>query len=298
MEWGRFKMTKTIKAEHLSAIAALILFAVPATATTFTFSDFSSTSGLTLLGNAATSANALRTTSAAINEAGAAWYNTPVNVAGGFDTYFKFQITDRGGYSPDWSLIPGSTGGDGFAFVIQGVNTSQLGAYASGLGYFYIPDSLAVEFDTWQNIPSYCEPNGNHIAVQSEGTAPNRPEHCAGSDFNGPYANPNLGITTIGPDMSNGSVYDVRIHYAPGDLSIYLNDFVNPVLDVSVDLGTKLALQQGTQAYIGFTSSTGGAYENHDIVDWSFSNVPEPGTYAMIGAGLIALAIRRRSQLN
>ena len=276
------------------AITSLALVSLPASATTFVFNDFRSTSGLTLLGNATTSANALRTTGAVENQVGAAWYNTLVNVAGGFDTYFKFQITNRGGYSPDWSLIPGSTGADGFAFVVQGVNTSQIGAYASGLGYFYLPDSLAIEFDTWQNIPSYCEPNGNHIAVQSEGVLPNRPEHCAGSDFNGPYANPNLGIATVGKDMSNGSVYDVHIHYAPGNLAIYLDDFATPVLSVSVDLATKLALPQGTQAFIGFTSSTGGAFENHDIVSWSFTNVPEPRTFVLIGAGLIALAVRRR----
>ena len=281
-----------------SVIAAFALAGVPASATAFVFNDFSSTSGLTLLGNATASSSALRTTSAAVNEVGAAWYNNLVNVEGGFDTYFKFQITNRGGYSPDWSLIHGSNGGDGFAFVIQGVNTSQIGAYASGLGYFYIPNSLAVEFDSWQNIPSYCEPNGNHIAVQSEGVLPNRPEHCAGSDFNGPYANPNLGITTVSQDMSNGSVYDVHIHYVPGNLAIYLDDFATPVLSVSVDLATKLSLPQGTQAFIGFTSSTGGAFENHDIVNWSFTNVPEPRTYILMGAGLIALAIRRRLQLN
>ena len=273
---------------------ALGVICLPAYATTFVFNDFSSTSGLALVGNATTSTTHLRTTSALENQVGAAWYNSAVNVAGGFDTYFQFQITNRGGYSPDWSLTPGSTGADGFAFVIQGDNTSQIGAYASGLGYFYIPDSLAVEFDTWQNIPEYCEPNGNHIAVQSEGTAPNRPEHCAGSDFNGPYANPNLGITTVSPDMSNGDIYSVHIHYAPGNLVIYLDDFATPILSVNVDLASKLNLSQGTNAYIGFTSSTGGAWENHDIVNWSYTNVPETGTFALIGAGLIALSIRRR----
>ncbi len=277
-----------------TALAGIALGLIPASATTIVFNDFSSTSGLTLLGNAASTSNVLRTTSAAANEVGAAWYNTAVNVAGGFDTSFQFQITNREGWTPDWSLIPGSTGGDGFAFVIQGVNTSQIGAYASGLGYFYIPDSLAVEFDTWQNIPSYCEPSGNHIAVQSEGVLPNRPEHCTGSDFNGPYANPTLGITTVGPDMSNGAIYNVHIHYTPGDLAIYFNDMNTPILNVAVDLATKLNLPQGTNAFVGFTSSTGGAFENHDIVNWSFTNVPEPQTYLLMGVGLIALAIRRR----
>jgi hypothetical protein len=291
---GIFQMRKTSLIASLAAIAALSAFSLPVQATTFIFNDFGSTSGLNLVGDATTSASRLRTTSAVENQVGAAWYGSPVNVAGGFDTYFQFQITNRGGYTPDWSLIPGTTGADGFAFVIQGVDASQIGAYASGLGYFYIPNSLAVEFDTWQNIPEYCEPNGNHVAVQSLGVLPNRPEHCPGSDFNGPFANPNLGISTVSQDMSDGSIYSVRVHYNPGTLAIYLEDMTAPLLTVNVDLANKINLQQGTQAYIGFTSSTGGAFQNHDIVNWSYTEVPEPGTYAMIGAGLIALAIRRR----
>ncbi len=35
-----------------------------------------------------------------------------------------------------------------------------MGLYASGIGYYGIANSLAVEFDTGNNKPSYCEPNG------------------------------------------------------------------------------------------------------------------------------------------
>ncbi len=60
-------------------------------------------------------------------------------------------------------------------------------------------------------------------------------------------------------------------------------------------------------AYVGFTGSTGGSYENQDITTWSFANttqlagpatVPEPSGPVVFAAGAVALgltgAARRR----
>lgn len=271
-------------------IAAL---AAPLGAASFTFADFSNPAGLTLVGDAALSTNRLRLTPALENQVGAAWLSDRVNVQAGFTTSFQFQITDRGGYSPDWESGVSNNGADGFTFTIQNAAPAAIGLYASGIGYYGIQNSLAIEFDTWNNKPSYCEPNGNHVAVQSLGTAANRPEHCA--DPGGAFANPTLGIASPAADLSNGSVYDVIINYSPGLLSIFLNDLSNPLLTVAVDLGQLLNLENGTGAYIGFTSSTGGAWENHDIVQWSYSgtDVPEPSTLWLAAAALAWLALRR-----
>ena len=261
-------------------------------ATSFTFADFSSPSGLNLVGDAALSANRLRLTSALENQVGAAWLNQRVNVQGGFVTTFQFQITDRGGYTPDWEPGVVNDGADGFTFTIQNASPTAMGLYASGIGYYGIPNSLTVEFDTWNNKPSYCEPNGNHIAVQSLGLSASQPEHCA--DAGGAFPNPTLGIAIPSKDMSNGTVYDVMITYLPGALSVYFDNLSTPLLTVNVNLGNLLNLQNSTDAYIGFTSSTGGAWENHDIVNWSYSDVPEPGTMFLAGGALIALAMLRR----
>lgn len=270
-----------------------ILAAGPAAwATSFTFADFSSPAGLTLAGDAALTANRLRLTSAQENQVGAAWINNRVDVQSGFTTTFQFQITDRGGYTPDWEEGVSNTGADGFTFVIQNAGPAAMGLYASGIGYYGIPNSLAVEFDTWNNKPSYCEPNGNHIAVQSLGTSGNQPEHCA--DPGGAFGNPTLGIALPQKDMSNGAIYDVKLTYLPGLLSVYFDDMTNPLLSVNVDLGQLLNLEGGTQAYIGFTSSTGGAWENHDIVNWEYNSVPEPATVLLAGSVLALILWRRR----
>lgn len=272
-----------------------LALALPITATTFTFDDFANPLGVTLVQNAALTTNLLRLTPAAENQLGAAWYNSRVNVQGGFTTSFQFRITDRGGYTPDWEPGVVNNGADGFAFVIQNTAPAPIGLYASGVGYYGIANSLAVEFDTWHNKPSYCEPNGNHIAVNSLGTAQNRPEHCASNEPDGAPVNPTLGITTISQDMSNGTIYNVLINYTPGQLSVYFGNLLTPVLTVNVDLASKLNLQNGTDAFIGFTSSTGGAWENHDILKWSYSDVPEPSAFviAALGLALVALSARR-----
>jgi len=261
-------------------------------ASPFTFEDFSNPAGLTLVGDAALTANRLRLTPAEENQLGAAWLTDRVNVANGFTTEFQFQITERGGHTPDWEEGVVNDGADGFTFTIQNSSNTALGLYASGIGYYGIPNSLVIEFDTWNNKPSYCEPNGNHIAVQSLGGNGNQPEHC--EDPGGAFSDPKLGIVSPAKDMSNGTVYDVKITYLPGTLSVYFDNLITPILTVNVDLGQILALENGSDAYIGFTSSTGGAWENHDIVKFSYESVPEPASMALTGGALLALAALKR----
>ncbi len=278
----------------LRLTAILSLAASGLFATSFTFANFSSGANLNLLGDATLTANLLRLTPALENQNGAAWYTLSVGVQNGFTTDFSFRLSERGGYKPDWEPGVVNDGADGFAFVVQAQGINELGLFASGVGYYNIRNSLAVEFDTWANKPSYCEPNGNHVAIQSLGTLMNRPEHCAGTEFDGTFTNPNLGITTVADDLSNGNVYNARISYTPGLLQVFLTDMNTPILAANINLADLLNLQNGRNAFIGFTSSTGGAWENHDIVSWSYSEIPEPSTLALIGIGLIAGGVIRR----
>jgi hypothetical protein len=276
----------------VAAVAVLVLAgSVAVLAQSPSFSDFSSTANLTLNGNAAApvnngTANVLRLTPATTSQAGSAWFNIQQPVAGGFTTVFQFQFT--GASDPP---------ADGIAFVIQNSSLSALGQGGGSIGYADgglpcgetpppcggIPNSLAVEFDTFNNTTATGDPNANHIAVQSCGVSDgvpqrNSPAHVSPND----YGFPNCLIGSIAsPDttMSGGGVHTVVIDYTPpppgecfencGTLTVKL-DGTN-VLTTFVTLEDEMNLEEGGKAWVGLTGATGAAFENHDILSWTFT---------------------------
>ena len=143
-------------------------------------------------------------------------------------------------------------GADGMAFVVQNHSPSALGPEGSGLGYGHagepntpegIPNSLAVEFDTFQYYSG--DPADNHIAVHTRGVLPNTV-----------LLDSRIGVTTATPELSDGEVHTVRIDYSPGFLDMYLDEMKYPALTVLVDLAATLDLDGG-QAWVGFNAGTG-----------------------------------------
>ncbi len=224
--------------------------------TELNYEDFSSIEGLNLIGSAAQLGDTLRLTpkvsiSGAGGQAGAVWHATPRSVEDGFETTFQFQINDLGG-----------SGGDGFAFVIQNSSADAIGGGGGTLGYSGIYNSLALEFDTYDNNePGTDDPSDNHLSVHTGGTGRNS------------TSLPPLGVTNDIPNLSEGEVHTVTVKYIPGTLQIFMDDLSTPVLTVPVDLGTTLDLDSG-KAWVGFAAATAGAWENHDILNWTFSNPP------------------------
>jgi hypothetical protein len=55
-----------------------------------------------------------------------------------------------------------------------------------------------------------------------------------------------------------------------------------------------------TNAFVGFTSGTGAAFANHDVISWEFRDtfspvdVPEPMSVALLALGLAGLGFSRR----
>ncbi len=218
------------------------------------FPDFASPAGLSLVGNATQVGNVLRLTSAATNKAGAAWFITKQEVEDDFTTTFEFQITNLGGIDDP----QGQTGADGIAFVIQNSSAGvfALGSAGGNIGYTGIVNSLAVEFDTWPNS-EFSDPNNSHISVHTRGTLANTVNHSA-----------SLGSTSAIPNMSDGNPHTVIIDYEDETLNISLDG--SHVLTVPVDLEAILNLDDDEEALVGFTAATGAAFENHDILEWSF----------------------------
>jgi hypothetical protein len=192
----------------------------------------------------------LRLTPSLPNQRGAAWAKNKIWVADGFTYRFKFQITNR-------DAVYG--GADGFAFVIQNADLLALGDDSlggSGLGYNGIPNSVAIEFDTWRST-DLGDPNGNHISVHSAGTGLNS------ADERYSWARNTVPL----PDLKDGAVHSVTIDYKPPFLRTFMDEIRDPVVTVEIDLSQVLLLD-GKRAWVGFTASTGVGAETHDLLRW------------------------------
>lgn len=245
-----------------------------------TFNNFQSTTGLTLNGNAARSGNVLRLTPSAIGQVGSAWFNNAQPVGQGFTTSFTFQFSQ-----------PSVPPADGIAFVIQNQDLHALGGGGGSIGYGAIGpcsdgpntcaggivNSVAVEFDTFDNGSATGDPPQNHIAVQSGGlNTTNCPAHTDENDDGFPNCTQGT-VSSINTNMSNGQPHTVVIDYNPnsncgGDSCSLLTvslDGTN-VLSTQISLGAEMTLNDGN-AFVGFTSATGEEFENHDILNWTFT---------------------------
>ncbi len=242
---------------RMGALLSVCVCAGPACAQSFSYANFSSTAGLNLLGNAAVSGTDLRLTPALEGQSAAVWHDAKSLVMHGFSAGFQFRLTEPGGV-PDFF---GFLGADGLAFVIQNDTATSIGAGGSGMCYEGIPNCIAVEFDTWGH-PFFGDPDSNHISVQTMGLLPNTYTPAA-----------SIGLASAIPELSSGAVLTGEVAYTPGTLTVRLDGV--EVLSVTVNLHTLLSLDGG-RAWVGFTSSTGGAWQNHDLLSWSFTEACYP----------------------
>ncbi|MFK7947346.1 MAG: L-type lectin-domain containing protein [Saprospiraceae bacterium] len=176
--------------------------------------------------------------------AGACWYHKKVLVQYGFETEFQFKIDQNGGWQ--------EKGADGIAFVIsndpKGFKVGDLG---EGIGYQGISNCLVIEFDTFDNQ----EGGDNHISIHNNGRG-------KVTRFN----NHSLGRNHKIPELQN-TVRKAKITYDFKYIRVYIDGTL--YLKKEVHLEKKMKLSKG-KAYIGFTSSTAGAYSRHRILNWKW----------------------------
>ncbi len=268
-----------------SVIFFLVAVAVASSSQPLRFDGFASAQRLELVGAAKTHGRILRLTPAKRYKTGAVWLREKQPVLARFETTFQFRLTHQA-----W-LVGGA---DGFAFVIQNTGPRALGGRGSAGGFALedtesfshrprsisqnsrdsaIPWSVAIFFDTWQNT-NEDDPSDNYIAVRTNG----RPAQMHWPADRLAFT-PNLPI-----ELKDHKVHTARIVFHRPVLQVFLDGSAQPVLQTTLDLSL-VADPQG-KAWIGFTASTGWAFENHDILNWSFEAEKASSDASMVSSDI------------
>lgn len=252
-------------------LICMILFVSNFSLAQLNYPDFSNNpGGLTFIGDAGFQTGNIRLISGLFGGGrGAVWTTTAQPVRNGFICMFTFRISNPvvfDGVPPEY--VP-QGGADGFAFVIQSPGTGAIGNGGGQIGYasdtdgnpLGIPNSLAIEFDTYKN-EFLNDPDANHVSV-----------HASTSIIS--VANENVSSIAridsagLGINLKDGIDHNVRIEYDSTRMKIFIDDLASAKLDFPVDLNS--ILSSAELATIGFTAGSAAEAENHDISKWSFS---------------------------
>jgi hypothetical protein len=232
----------------LSTVLTSLAFVVATcNAPAFTYANFNSTNGLSLVGASAVVSGALRLTPAAELSVGTAWVIAKQSCAGGFETQFEFRNSNIGSR-------PGTpVGGDGIVFSIQKNGPTDpmqhvLGSPADG--------TVSVFLNTFWNWPdsqdfTRWDVSGNSVGVLSNAL------YLAQTD-----------LTPRGIDLKDGAVHTARIRFDGTALTVWLDGGL-VLTNVAVP-GLASAVDAAGEAWVGFGAGTGWAWSSQDILSWSF----------------------------
>ncbi len=258
---------------RLPSLAVLVATA-GLSAQSFTYTDFSSTAQLSLLGNAAQSGTAVRLTANSSNQTGWLWRQGAMPVLAGFDTTYTFRITPP----------PVGTKAEGMALVIHGDpnGVATQGGTVWGLGYGIgansatgIRNSIAIELDTYMDVPPFNDTSNNELSI-----------HTRGALGNHEYEQYSIGRNTPAVNLSNGQIHTLRVRYVPGTIEVFVDGATTPAISRPYSFvtgGTYLSggavgganLVNGT-AIVGFCASTGAGTltELVEMLSWTWTSTP------------------------
>lgn len=273
-----------------SSLAVTGLLCAAVSAQSFNYPNFSSTSGLNLLGNSVQAGSGVRLTANASNQTGWMWHQTAMPILNGFDTTFTFRIAPP----------PVGLKAEGMALVIHsdpnGANAQ--GGTVWGMGYgsgannsIGIRNSIAIELDTYLD-PFLGDSSANELTIHTRGVL--------GNNENEQWS---IGRTTPSVNFVDNQVHTVRVVYVPGTISVYIDNLTTPALTRPYDLvsGGQLANGQAIGGigattglgFAGFCATTGAntLTEQVDILSWDWTSTPpaDPCFAGTLGADTLTI---------
>jgi hypothetical protein len=250
------------------------------------YNDFSSTSGYALLGSAQKVGSTLQLVPSMQNVVGGVFFNTPVDISS-FSASFSFTFSNPGA-------------GDGMVFVIKkqgsnGTYTNGLGftgeaiGYADRYGWKGINNSVGVEFDSHTNdTPGVTNDtnNDNHIAIDTNASVLSLTQVAVKPDFNS--ANPwyawvdyNGKTISVSVNQTGTKPATAMLSYGTTGTPFLISDYVGP-----------------STGLVGFTASTGGAFQTTTLRSFSYDSAPTPEspTWALLATGALIAGIAARKK--
>lgn len=186
----------------------------------------------------------------------------------GFSTYFKMQMNNS------------SSPADGLCFIVYQADTDETktGEKGGGVGFLGITSadeySIGVEFDTYRN-PGYGDPVSGHVAIDTNGevfhddstettsTDSASPTDDGTSNIAHTYSSLNNTLLNVWVDYDGVSGY-ITVTYGTSASRTSSSNY-----SFKREVGTNLV---GKNVYVGFSASTGGSKEKHEVTKWYFSN--------------------------
>jgi len=257
----------------------------------FIFTDFATDPGLTLLGDAAVTDDALCLTQAEANQTGIAWFPVPQRLDLGFETPARVKIMPLRVGTPEESP------GHGMAFVFQRDDPFAQGAGGAGLGYAGIGSSVAVELDTSPGAGDFSTAHLSLQASSADPTSAGLADSLAHADLTVPVGEALEGDLTIRWYGSQMQIFFGGMPpIEPGELPIVM-DVLGSTKDFQLTPG---------YAWVGFAAATGGGQvagdgmAQHCVTRWELTVYPEPTTLGLLalgGLGLVRRRLRRKGRL-
>ena len=183
-----------------------------------------------------------RITENVTNQGGAVWYDNVINLNTDFQIIFEAGFGDN------------DSGADGIVFVLKKDPSSEIGVSGSGLGYEGITNSLAVEFDTYDNGFN-GDLTTDHIALLANGNT----DHTNINNLVGPFP-----ISATSGNVEDGTSHEVKILWEAATQTLKVIFDCEERITYTGDIASTI-FGGDPNVYFGFTGSTGALTNRQEL---------------------------------